>query len=356
MYDYFIMDKNQISGSSFLINKNGNLLTNAHVVESRKEMTVLLRGEEFIAKVIATDPVNDLAVLSTNLKNKNHFKFAKVDVEREESVTAIGFGFGKRFSSDVKATRGIVSSLSGIADNYSQFQTDAAIQVGNSGGPVINTASDIVGVAVSKLNTEAAYKESGTIAENVNFAIKVSTVKQFLDSNKINYELSDHSDEIDLKRRNNIIDDSVLYIFSHEINDISIDVPYSLSASIDGILEFSFRYDDINEITDNIKENEKVIAEYESLKSIRDLMNEGDIVNPRLLPIQIWGDDFKYHNLIGPNEKKKYKIVRILTDVNQRVEKNQPLIILEPANEKYDENIKEAKEVADTHNNNKLQK
>ena len=202
-----------ISGSSFIINKEGHLITNAHVVGDYKEMKVTLRGEDYTAKVIALDNVNDLALLKSDLTNLKYFKLSNTDVERMEEITAIGFGFGKRFSSDVKATRGIVSSLAGLANNYSQFQTDAAIQVGNSGGPILNNKSEVVGVAVAKLNSEVAYKESGTIAENVNFAIKISTLKQFLDAHNINYDVGDGLDK-DLKTRNSIIDDSALFIFN----------------------------------------------------------------------------------------------------------------------------------------------
>tara|TARA_B110000858_G_C17712663_1_gene431375 strand:+ start:128 stop:1063 length:936 start_codon:yes stop_codon:yes gene_type:complete len=205
-------NQDSISGTCFIINNEGIVLTNAHVVGSCKEMTVVRKGEEYKARVIATDNANDLAILKTDLKNLSHFNFSSKDPVRLSEITALGFGFGKKFSSDVKATRGIVSSLSGIANNYSQFQIDASIQVGNSGGPILNKET-VIGVAVAKLDTEAAYKESGTIAENVNFAIKISTVRQFLDSNDIDYNLDDslENQEIDTNRT---IDSSVLFIYS----------------------------------------------------------------------------------------------------------------------------------------------
>ena len=61
-------------------------------------------------------------------------------------------------SSGVKVTRGIVSSLSGIGDNFSQIQIDAALQPGNSGGPIIDIRGDVVGVAVSKLDLKAHWR------------------------------------------------------------------------------------------------------------------------------------------------------------------------------------------------------
>ena len=198
------------SGTCFLINNQGIVLTNSHVVGNNKQMTVIRKGEEYTATLMARDDVNDLAILKTKIKNKAHFPLSTADAKRIDKITAIGFGFGKKFSSDVKVTSGIVSSLAGIANNYSQFQIDASIQVGNSGGPVLGKSNSVVGIIVSKLNTETAYIESGTIAENVNFAIKISTAKQFLDSNDIAYK----SNNADIKKNNinKIIDSSVLFI------------------------------------------------------------------------------------------------------------------------------------------------
>lgn len=310
-----------ISGSSFLVNQDGTLLTNAHVVGSRKEMKVALRGQEFTATVIATDFANDLAALSTKIKNKLFFKFASADVAREDEVSAIGFGFGKQFSSDVKATRGIVSALSGIANNYSQFQTDAAIQVGNSGGPLINNSSEIVGIAVAKLDTAAAYQQSGTIAENVNFAIKVSTVKQFLDSNNIEYHLSEKQ-EIDLNTRNKIVDESVLYLFSSEKDTNELASVCAISSPTAGVLEAR---------TD----------EYEFEELMKDsLLWKGEVLDMKDIlsddfPIEIWGDDLKVHKLKTPSNSGYYMVIRTLyDDISKRVEKDQPLVVLRPASAK----------------------
>lgn len=314
------MDENiTVSGTSFLINSEGNLLTNAHVVGVRKDMLVSYKGDEFLAKVLAVDHVNDLAVLSTSLKSKKFLKLSINDVAREDNISALGFGFGKRYSSDVKATKGIVSALSGVANNYSHFQTDAAIQVGNSGGPVINDESFVVGIAVAKLNTEAAYKESGTIAENVNFAIKISTVKQFLDSNNISYELSDGA-ALDSKTRNEYIDDSVLYIFSkEEDNESTKDVnPCAITSPVAGNLEQSD--------TELVAFMRDFIGDSLSLK--------GDIIDLTVdSGLTVWGDDLRQHKLKKPEGSRYFEVIREmidLYDLPQRVEKDQPLLILKP--------------------------
>ena len=181
------------SGSGFFINKDGNIITNDHVVDGCQVMKLIVDGKEYEATVVANDKTNDIALLKVDYKNNLYFRISEEDVERSENIKAIGYGFGKNYSSDVKVTAGIVNSLSGYNDNYSEFQMDAAIQSGNSGGPVINDEGDLVGMSVSALNSAAVYEDTGTMPQNVNDAIKASTLKQFLDSNNTEYHLSKKS-------------------------------------------------------------------------------------------------------------------------------------------------------------------
>ncbi len=181
------------SGTGFFINDEGYIVTNNHVIESCGEMKFFNMGVEMPAQVIASDSINDIAILSSTLKETNYFTLRSNDVERTENIKAIGYGFGKAYSSDVKVTAGIVSSLAGYADNYSEFQMDAAIQSGNSGGPVIDDSGYLVGISVAALDSIGVLEDTGTLPQNVNYAIKASTLKQFLDSNEIYYELSKNS-------------------------------------------------------------------------------------------------------------------------------------------------------------------
>ena len=84
------------------------------------------------------------------------------------------------FSNTIKVTKGIVSANRGMGDDSSQFQMDAAVQAGNSGGPIYDENGNIVGVVVEQLNKLRVAKVMGSLPENVNFGIKASTVRQFL--------------------------------------------------------------------------------------------------------------------------------------------------------------------------------
>ncbi len=96
-----------------------------------------------------------------------------------------GYPFGNKLSSSIKFTKGIVSSLTGLGDNYSEIQIDAAIQPGNSGGPIMDEYGNVIGVAVSKLDVTKIVEDYGTLPENINFGIKASTLMSLLKSHQV---------------------------------------------------------------------------------------------------------------------------------------------------------------------------
>ncbi|QIK37111.1 DegQ family serine endoprotease [Caldichromatium japonicum] len=134
-------------GSGFFISADGDVLTNAHVVEGADEIIVRTSDRrEFIAKVIGSDKRSDIALLKVEATNipKVHIGSSK-DLEVGEWVLAIGSPFGFESS----ATAGIVSAKgrSLPSENYVPFiQTDVAINPGNSGGPLFNLKGEVVGV------------------------------------------------------------------------------------------------------------------------------------------------------------------------------------------------------------------
>ena len=92
-----------------------------------------------------------------------------------------------RLSDSVKITRGIVSALSGMNNNSGQIQIDAALQPGNSGGPVINENGELIGIASAGLNKLLMAKKEKYIPENVNFAVASTIVSNILKNKKVSY-------------------------------------------------------------------------------------------------------------------------------------------------------------------------
>ena len=178
------------SGSGFYINNKGYALTNNHVIDICKQSIAIIDGKETLFRVIATDKTNDVAVLKTDYRSRNYIKINEDGAELGESIIAVGYPLAGRLSDSVKITRGIVSSLSGLNNNIGQIQIDAALQPGNSGGPVLNESGALVGIASAGLNKLLMAKEAKYIPENVNFAVASPIVTNILKSKKVKYSSS----------------------------------------------------------------------------------------------------------------------------------------------------------------------
>lgn len=164
-------------GSGFIIDGEGYIVTNNHVIQGAEDITVILRDDtQLKAKLIGSDSRVDVAVLKVEPPNKKPLpavKFGDSDKSRVgDWVIAIGnpFGLGHSVTAGIISARG--RSLSDSLDDY--LQTDAAINKGNSGGPLFNAAGEVIGV-----NT-AIYSPSGTNA-GLAFSIPSNLVKQVAD-------------------------------------------------------------------------------------------------------------------------------------------------------------------------------
>jgi Do/DeqQ family serine protease len=156
-------------GSGFIIRPDGYILTNAHVVQNGSKITVTLNdGRKFDSTVIGTDSWSDIAVLKVNADNLPIARMGSSKTLRPgEFVIAIGSPMGF----DHTVTFGIVSavgrSVRAVNDHVPFIQTDAAINFGNSGGPLLNLLGDVVGV-----NTAIQAN-----AQNIGFSIPIDIVK-----------------------------------------------------------------------------------------------------------------------------------------------------------------------------------
>ena len=167
------------SGSGFFVTRAGHIITNHHVIDQCKAVKVNFKGNEIEAKILAIDKTNDLAILKANINPGKVFAVSNKDVSLLQDIIVAGFPLGKNVSAAIKTHKGSVSALAGFGDNYSNFQTDATINKGNSGGPVMDEKGNIVGVAVALMSAEAG--------QNIFFAVKSSTLKTFANSNSITF-------------------------------------------------------------------------------------------------------------------------------------------------------------------------
>jgi S1-C subfamily serine protease len=171
----------QATGSGFVIDREGHILTNAHVIEGAVKVTVQLADKKVVnAQISGKDTSSDLALLKVDpdgLDLKPLPLGSSKDVQVGDPVIAIGNPFGL----DRTLTTGVVSALqrqirapNGFAIN-DVIQTDAAINPGNSGGPLIDAAGRVVGV-----NSQIETGGSGAGNVGIGFAVPIDTAKQIL--------------------------------------------------------------------------------------------------------------------------------------------------------------------------------
>ncbi|MGM0740160.1 MAG: S1 family peptidase [Pseudomonadota bacterium] len=173
------------TGTGFLINREGVYLTNAHVIENCSS----LRLDGLSAEVVAVSKSFDLAALRTPTDNiGTPLFFSENEVGLNADVTIAGFPLHGLLGG-LNVSRGSVSSMKGIGGDETNVQISAPVQPGNSGGPMIDRNGNVVGVVVAKLDAVEVANATGDIAQNVNFAIRGSIAKIFLQTNGIEYSL-----------------------------------------------------------------------------------------------------------------------------------------------------------------------
>jgi tetratricopeptide (TPR) repeat protein len=186
-------DAETSSGSGVVIGTKGEILTNAHVVQECRTITVKLgSGNSQTGALVARDERNDLAVVRlTESKNPP----TSVALFREgaplragDAIVALGYPLSGFLSTDASLSVGNVSALAGVADDSRYLQISAPVQPGNSGGPLLDASGHLVGIVTAKLNALRMARFTGDIPENVNFAIKAEVARTFLDSKHIVYQ------------------------------------------------------------------------------------------------------------------------------------------------------------------------
>lgn len=154
-------------GSGFFIDSEGTIVTNFHVIDMAKAITVEMEGGAIypVKEIVDFNNVYDLAVLKVDARNMPYLELSEADARTGEQVFAVGSALGELKGT---FTAGMVSSVKRTYGKIDCIQMDAAISSGNSGGPLVNIYGEVVGV-----NTASYIR-----GENLNLAIKISELKR----------------------------------------------------------------------------------------------------------------------------------------------------------------------------------
>jgi len=165
------------SGTGFFVN-NTDIVTAAHVIEGCRTLT-LQDGTPL--SPLHKDVVLDLAVLTSPGRSDHWLLLStEVDARLGEQVVAVGYPYLGTLSQGLTVTGGNVSALQDINGGQDRIMISAPVQPGNSGGPLLNAGGAVIGVVVSRVNDLTILKETGTLPQNMNFAVRNRTLTEFL--------------------------------------------------------------------------------------------------------------------------------------------------------------------------------
>jgi len=172
----------KFTGTGFFITDDGYLISNYHVVKGAAKVRLLTGAGLIDTTVVKVDAANDLALLKAAGKFAPLPIAASRTVKLGGTVATVGFpdiglqGFAP------KLAKGEIASLAGAADDPRYFQISLPVQPGNSGGALVDAHGNVVGIVAAKLDASVALAATGSLPENVNYAVKSSLLLSFLES------------------------------------------------------------------------------------------------------------------------------------------------------------------------------
>lgn len=170
------------TGTGFFVSRAGHIITSYHVIAQANEIGIIIEAGEFLpAKLIRADRANDLALLKTEYYSEPLSLLHTAELEKGAEVFTLGYPRLGVQGQEQKATFGRINSLSGLRGDIRLIQIDVPVQPGNSGGPLIDSTGNVVGVIAGTLNVFSTLSSSGSLPQNVNYAIKADYLAPLVD-------------------------------------------------------------------------------------------------------------------------------------------------------------------------------
>jgi len=186
------------TGSGVFVNSEGDMVTNYHVIDGCADVKIGSNTGQRHAVIVASDEANDLAILHTDIVGIEPLPFRDGrGIRAGDEIVLVGFPYSGLLTSSPNVSVGAVSALAGMRDDTRFLQISAPVQPGNSGGPLLDLSGSVVGVVVATINASAVLKITGSVPQNVNFAIKSSLAREFLDAKRISFKTSSAGAKID---------------------------------------------------------------------------------------------------------------------------------------------------------------
>ncbi len=170
------------TGTGFFITKDGHILTCHHVIEGAVRIEIYVGDKAYPASLVRSDPNNDLAILKVDGSFPALAFSPHRSAKMGQDVFTVGYPNPGLQGVSAKYTKGTISSLTGFKDDLRLYQISIPIQPGNSGGALLDEHGNILGVVVAMLNAKTMFQISGSLPQNVNYAVKSLYAQAMIDT------------------------------------------------------------------------------------------------------------------------------------------------------------------------------
>jgi hypothetical protein len=170
------------SGTGFFITKDGHILTCHHVVEDAVRIEIYIGDKAHPASLVRSDPNNDLAILKINGSFPALAFSPHRSAKMGQDVFTVGYPNPGLQGVSAKYTKGTISSLTGFKDDLRLYQISIPVQPGNSGGALLDENGNILGIVVAMLSAKTTFQITGTLPQNVNYAVKSLYAQAMIDT------------------------------------------------------------------------------------------------------------------------------------------------------------------------------
>jgi hypothetical protein len=188
-----------LTGTGFAVDHDGTLVTNEHVISKCTTIMVHQGAQRVVGTVRASDRANDLALIKLPQPTAAAATIRRgPGVRLGEEIVAYGFPLVGALATEGNLTVGYVSALRGLGNDEKTLQITAPVQRGNSGGPLVDLSGNVVGVVASKLDAVKVMNAYGDVPQNVNFAVTLDRLTEFLQANHVPASERDSTKELRL--------------------------------------------------------------------------------------------------------------------------------------------------------------
>ena len=186
------------SGTCFFVDGFGTAVTNNHVIEGHSKIEVIAtNGSKSSATIVKASSILDVAVLATGHQTPQFLTLAENGTSTlGQEVFTIGYPVTDILGDNPKYSEGTISALSGLNNDDSWIQVSTPIQPGNSGGPLVNQHGELVGIVTATAAVERFFSVTGSLPQNINWAIKAEYASALIPENATKTRLSNKQEAI----------------------------------------------------------------------------------------------------------------------------------------------------------------